>query len=104
MKRTAEDLLRHYSAAVDDLEACEYIHEDEADLDNDIAIRFEIEDAWQEFTPEQRRRVESLDARFRAALWPALRQARLERWYRNAEPLFPESSWWWHVPEPPKTE
>lgn len=89
--------IERWKASIETMEEFWYDKSDEDDLVMDIVCRQDIND--NSLPPDEKSVVQELDARFRAALYPALRNAGLVELYKRYGSERPASQWWWHVEE-----
>ena len=89
--------IQRWQSSILTMEELWYDKDDEDELYMDIAAREDVNENT--LTAEELLELEKLDHRFRLALYPALRKAKLVEYYKRHGLEHSLKEWWWHVKE-----
>jgi hypothetical protein len=89
--------LKKWRSIVEWIENKMYVDDDEFEFENDLATRKTLES--EKLTDDEKLELTALDERFKQALYPALREAKLLNIYYHRSNDYPIEEWWWHVKE-----
>ena len=92
-----DNLLIVWKNFVQRLELKTYTYDDDTEFDYCFNERLALED--ETITEEIKKELHLLDERFRVALFPALKKARLVNWYLHAGTRESPEEWWLHIEE-----